>query len=130
MSWNVAGWYRFRGLNYPDALLDKDIILVQETWTMDDFLLKGYKSYKLEARPGRGPGRLKGGLGIFISTNLRAEPTLIAPLKHMAMALLLKMDSYPLEMKFPGFRHRWPDSVQQQWGLAANMCPLYHSDGK
>ncbi|KAG8134980.1 hypothetical protein E2320_008045, partial [Naja naja] len=77
------------GLNYSESLIEQDIILVQKPWTADDLLLN-------EARPGRGPGRLKGGLGIFISTNLRTEPTLIASLKHMTMALLLKMDSVPL----------------------------------
>ncbi|KAG8139452.1 hypothetical protein E2320_002227, partial [Naja naja] len=85
-----TGWYQFiRGLNYSDPLIDNDIILVQETWTVDDLLPNGI----IRARPGRGPGRLKGGQGIFISTKLRAQPTLIAPLKHIAMAHLLKLDS-------------------------------------
>ena len=73
LSWNVAGWHRCLADSTDIPFLRRkfDIIALQETWTDDPLWLGGFHAFKVEARPGKGPGRLKGGLGILVSTALK-----------------------------------------------------------
>ena len=95
LSWNMAGWTRVQSGNseIPFIHPSYDIVALQETWTGADLELDGYNSFKLEATPGLGSGRLKGGLGILVSTQLKAVCIALDPLSHLAMAILICWDS-------------------------------------
>ena len=71
---NVAGRSRClsQSTDIPFYRQNFNIIALQETWTAEIPTLEGYYSYAVKAAPGRGPGRLKGGLCILISLCLRA----------------------------------------------------------
>ena len=94
LSWNVAGWLRCLSsyVDVPFIHQSYDIIIIQETWFANVLVLDGYSSYKLDAVPGKGPGRLKGGLGILISNSLKVDCQLKPPLMRLAMALLLEWE--------------------------------------
>ena len=90
----MAGWFRCRADSpkIPFYRRKYDIIALQETWTDVPFILNVYHAFELAALPGMGPGRLKGGLGILISTQLKVKCTEVAPLKPFAMAVHLSLE--------------------------------------
>ena len=91
LSWNVAGWSRCltQSADIPFFRQSFDIIALQETWTAATLKLDGYYAFVVKAVPGRGPGRLKGGLSILISTTVKVNCKELPPLKQLAMAVLI-----------------------------------------
>lgn len=85
LSWNIAKWF-IRSLECSPLQRKYDIPLLQEMWTANELLIEGYHSYTNTAISGMSPGRLKGDLGILISTALRVKCVHLNPLKEHAIA--------------------------------------------
>ena len=92
LSWNIAGWQtKASDPAFIDYISNFDIILLQETWSLNDPVLNGYVAYSINASPSDRGGRPKGGMATFLSTKLQATVVAWDFSIRIASALTLKI---------------------------------------
>lgn len=93
----MNGWASLtRDPQLSDFISTKDILLLQETWTTYRPTFNGFQAYSIDAVPGAGHGRHKGGLATLISTALSGSVSLLPPFDRYALSLLLQFRHFAL----------------------------------